>query len=852
MIRLAKPPLPHIGRAPARPARAPMARRALPQLWQDYFPAGWREKIGLLVHHAHVMETVTDMPVLITTACLPDYVVDADGGRAALNGGGDIRFTSDLEGRNLLACHVVSFVTANDPANASAEIWVRIPTLSPTADTMIFMWWKKAGVSQPAVGAAGGQYAVYSGLGLTHVYKMEDDEDATINNNDFVHAGLAFSAARIGNGADWTAWVSLESPGWANRTAWTVLAWVKPAGQDMILFLNGVACGARLLKDPGGPYLKIRVRSQRVADADGIWDSEYFLDSNWRHIAISYDNTSVNNDPIVVCDGRRVPMTEVQTPVGATFAHALWYPGPWSAQATFLDELWADDVARSAAWMATVYHLQNDPAKSVYPCERHQGAGRGLYRIFNAPDGSIHNDTIAAFDENLLLRSEEFDTLWTVAGSLVVTPDTDVAPNGKQTADTLTDNNPAAYGMLSQTAAIPADLNWVYCFVHVKKDSDTSRFPEFVLDLLGAGQKIGVQLNTSTGATTVRYSTGVVSVNVTDVGDDWRLELGVKNDGGAWATFVIRPAMTTTWGDIEVTATGSIVVWGAQMTLLSLKTYKPTRSATDTSVTLTIGGLTDGDRDGEVFVSGGNFYAVIRNGVDSVLVVGDASGEAGACTIVGHRTYRLYRKLNTAPVPGIDPPFAEGHSLPATPDVAWADGDWYISATRFNGVIESGRYPVGPKGEPYQILTISGAAAGYVPPQGPYSWALEPRPAGVVRIHGTYVGSGDAGASAGGRAEEWVINYTTDGSVPVAGTPDFTSAMSFAGQVAHLSYDLPAQDHGRNVRVLLRTRRNDGTEGSPVWTYSANVDTLLAVADAIGPTSPLAADMWRGRLPEDL
>jgi hypothetical protein len=42
------------------------------------------------------------------------------------------------------------FVTDNDPANGVADIAVKVPSVSSTTDTVIYVWYNKAGETQPA------------------------------------------------------------------------------------------------------------------------------------------------------------------------------------------------------------------------------------------------------------------------------------------------------------------------------------------------------------------------------------------------------------------------------------------------------------------------------------------------------------------------------------------------------------------------------------------------------------------------------------------------------------------------------------------------------------------------------
>jgi hypothetical protein len=202
--------------------------------------------------------------------------------------------------------------------------------------------------------------------------------------------------------------------------------------------------------------------------------------------------------------------------------------------------------------------------------------------------------------------------------------------------------------------------------------------------------------------------------------------------------------------------------------------------------------------------------------------------------------YRFYRD-NTAPPEEDDSPFDTNATLPHTPTATFADGTWWVSMSRFNGVIDSGFLPLGVNGETYVRMDIAtgGAAAVYTPPRGPLSWHLEDRYNGVVRINAVYFETGSL------RADTWAIAYTTDGSTPPANTPDITQAIA-AGSSVVLAYDLPAQSHGTTVKVRLQTRRtNAGTD-----TYSENSQVKTTTADATGPAVPKGSEVWPGRLPE--
>jgi len=167
-------------------------------------------------------------------------------------------------------------------------------------------------------------------------------------------------------------------------------------------------------------------------------------------------------------------------------------------------------------------------------------------------------------------------------------------------------------------------------------------------------------------------------------------------------------------------------------------------------------------------------------------------------------------------------------------------GTWYLAVQYFNGVIPSGFLPVGPNGEPYLRLDLDGDAAVGSPPKGPIDWALEVRPAGVVRVHGrVYVTDDDDDP------DQWAIGYTTNGVDPVEDSPDVSVSFRYTLGLVVLEYDLPAQADGTTVKVRLQTCRSSDSVLSDGSTVKS------AVAETIGPDAPIAAESWPGAVPED-
>lgn len=208
--------------------------------------------------------------------------------------------------------------------------------------------------------------------------------------------------------------------------------------------------------------------------------------------------------------------------------------------------------------------------------------------------------------------------------------------------------------------------------------------------------------------------------------------------------------------------------------------------------------------------------------------------------------FRYYRTNNGIPPSPDDEPFdLSAPQMPYTPPDTFADGVWFLSVSYYNGLVDSGFLPLGPHGETYLRIEIVSGEQGGNPPGDPNDKSLLQKQGGVIRIDGFYASIAD-GVN---KASQWAIWYTTDGVDPIpTGDPDLFVAMPRSG-LAILAYSLPAEPHGTTVKVILKTRRNDGTEPSPIWVYSEDETVMVEAADAEGPETPPAGDFWRGMRP---
>jgi hypothetical protein len=107
------------------------------------FPTGWGKRQKITIDYTKVSTSnFTDFTVLLSDGNFLDdcYIFSQSAGQ-------DLRFTTDSVGTTQIPFEVVSW----DIANKKAEVYVKIPTLSYEANTIIYVWYSNPTASALAV-----------------------------------------------------------------------------------------------------------------------------------------------------------------------------------------------------------------------------------------------------------------------------------------------------------------------------------------------------------------------------------------------------------------------------------------------------------------------------------------------------------------------------------------------------------------------------------------------------------------------------------------------------------------------------------------------------------------------------
>lgn len=188
---------------------------------------------------------------------------------------------------------------------------------------------------------------------------------------------------------------------------------------------------------------------------------------------------------------------------------------------------------------------------------------------------------------NLLTFSEQFDNAaWTLVNPGTRTANTDVAPDGTTTADTLTDNITGNYTGLRQSFSVPNGSQSYVGSLYFKKTTGAASFPGLTLLYSGGTIKASsVAINTDTGVATARTGEVPDSVEVRDAGAYWRVFVTSANNASGNTTLQmdIWAAVNTNGGATwAATTQGSAVIWGADLRLAADAAYPYQRVAAAT------------------------------------------------------------------------------------------------------------------------------------------------------------------------------------------------------------------------------------------------------------------------------
>jgi hypothetical protein len=113
--------------------------------------------------------SLSGFTAVITKANLPTSALDT-GSLSCLNGGGDWRFSTDIDGVNQLPVEIIDCVTSATASSTKFEAQIRFPSYA-SGTRSVYAFWNKAGQSQPISSASFGSEEVWQDfIAALHLY----------------------------------------------------------------------------------------------------------------------------------------------------------------------------------------------------------------------------------------------------------------------------------------------------------------------------------------------------------------------------------------------------------------------------------------------------------------------------------------------------------------------------------------------------------------------------------------------------------------------------------------------------------------------------------------------------------
>jgi RHS repeat-associated protein len=322
----------------------------------------------IVIDHTKVPNTdQTNFPVLIS-GTFPYLASAGHGGQVQNPSGYDIIFTQDCAGSVKLDHEIESY----DPVSGTVSFWVRIPILSHTTDTVIYMWYGQSGIIASQANPPGvwdtNHKAVMHFANTTGFYSgILADSTSNHNNLDNFQgtpeAALGpYNGAAFLNGSQymWANWPTGFPTGSAPRTT---EVWVRnpKSGSELVSIGNNAGPGGRfgLYWDNG------MVGTETELDGTGV--SFPLSDGKWHQVvSLLPPGKSSTGDIQMYIDGALRPTSggsQTVSTAGDMFAIGaiVDYLGPWALNG-LVSEVRVSNVARSADWIATEYANLSSPS----------------------------------------------------------------------------------------------------------------------------------------------------------------------------------------------------------------------------------------------------------------------------------------------------------------------------------------------------------------------------------------------------------------------------------------------------------------------------------------------------------
>ncbi len=303
---------------------------------------------------------LADFPLLVSVEGLASLRTTGAGGVVQGTSGDDLVFRAADD------TQLDYEIEAYDGASGSLVAWVRVPSLSSSADTTIFLYGGDSTITGPGENPHGVWNSGFAGVWHLH----DDFEDSTARQNHGTNHGTSTAVGQIGDGQEFVNteddYIDCGAGESLNLTdAITLSAWVRPGSlptaDDFFDFVSkGNMYVLQFVKGTLQPRLSYMIPAgtwNTVNDPDVIDTIEF------HHVAASFDVAAGANNAKLFVDGALVSEETYTEPIASTTASLTL--GRFTDVRDFdgvLDEIRISNLARDACWLQTEFANQLEPS----------------------------------------------------------------------------------------------------------------------------------------------------------------------------------------------------------------------------------------------------------------------------------------------------------------------------------------------------------------------------------------------------------------------------------------------------------------------------------------------------------
>gem|GEM_PF-1427618 len=334
-----------------------------------FTPSTFTFRRALTIDHTKVPSDQLSFPVLIS-GTYSFLATVANGGKVQSPNGYDIIFSSDAAGANKLDHEIESY----DPVTGKINFWVRVPNLSSTTDTTIFMQYGSATVTSTQENQAGVWDSNFQAVWHLNGRSTLSASDSTANRHNGTVFGATPTAGEIdgaGNFSGSGQYIEIGNIG-PRPVKGTISMWVQ--APVLASFPNSFTTGTLGGSACGNGVFRFELNSAGVfgavtgADNAGCGSNfsgpaftSSFTANKWHSVIVTWDSSL--NTETAYYDGKSAqtisntfwPSTFNDVKIGVGWDTSRY----WNGQ---VDEIRISGTARSADWISAEFNNQRTPA----------------------------------------------------------------------------------------------------------------------------------------------------------------------------------------------------------------------------------------------------------------------------------------------------------------------------------------------------------------------------------------------------------------------------------------------------------------------------------------------------------